>query len=101
MAGLPFHARGAVQGFFSPAVNTIATARVGADAQGELQGSLGSLSSLAAMLSPPLMTAVFEHYSASANGAAEAVYFPGAPYLLAAGLTMIAGGFVWHALRQR
>ena len=92
---------GAVQGFFSPAVNTIATARVGADAQGELQGSLGSLSSLAAMLSPPLMTAVFEHYSASANGVAEAVYFPGAPYLLAAGLTMIAGGFVWHALRQR
>ena len=53
------------------------------------------------MLSPPLMTAVFEHYSASANGVAEAVYFPGAPYLLAAGLTMIAGGFVWHALRQR
>ncbi len=92
---------GAVQGFFSPAVNTIATTRVGADAQGELQGSLGSLSSLAAMLSPPLMTAVFEHYSASANGVAEAIYFPGAPYLLAAGLTMIAGGFVWHALRQR
>jgi DHA1 family tetracycline resistance protein-like MFS transporter len=51
-----------------------------ADAQGELQGAIAAVVSAAAALTPLLMTPVFSAFSAEEG----AVYFPGAPYLLAA-----------------
>ena len=79
-----FLAVGALQGFASPAMHGIMSNQVSADQQGELQGGLASLGSLTAILSPPFMTQVF----AAFTGADAPVYLPGAPYLVAAALTL-------------
>jgi DHA1 family tetracycline resistance protein-like MFS transporter len=77
---------GAAQGFLGPAVQGLMSARIPANAQGELQGALGSVSSFAAIISPPLMTQLFGYFTS----AAAPVYFPGASYLLAALLCVIS-----------
>lgn len=67
-----------------PAMNALASQRVPANAQGELQGAVASLYSLSSIMGPPLMTQVFGYFSAP-----EArVYFPGAAFLTAALLTV-------------
>jgi DHA1 family tetracycline resistance protein-like MFS transporter len=48
------------------------------DAQGELQGVISSTAALAVIVSPMLMTFVFSTFAAT---------LPGAPFLVAAGLT--------------
>ena len=53
--------------------------------QGELQGLLASLSSIGAIIGPLLMTQLFARYSDT-----EGVYLPGAPFLAAAALTLVA-----------
>jgi DHA1 family tetracycline resistance protein-like MFS transporter len=58
--------------------------QIPANAQGELQGGLASLSSLAAVLGPPLMTQLFGRFSDTAG----VLYFPGAPFLAAALLAL-------------
>jgi len=80
-----FLAVGALQGFASPAMQGIMSNQVGADEQGELQGGLASMASLTAILSPPFMTQVFSFFT----GTNAPVYFPGAPYIAAALLTML------------
>jgi DHA1 family tetracycline resistance protein-like MFS transporter len=77
---------GAAQGFLGPAVQGIMSGRVPANAQGELQGALGSVASLAAIVSPPVMTGVFGYFTA----VDAPMYFPGASYLLAALLTLLS-----------
>jgi DHA1 family tetracycline resistance protein-like MFS transporter len=67
-----------------PSLNALMSQQIPPDAQGELQGGLASLSSLAAILGPPLMTQLFGWFS----DAAGAVYFPGAPFLAAALLAL-------------
>lgn len=54
------------------------------NAQGQLQGALASLSSVAAVLGPPLMTQLFGKFSEPA----ATVHFPGAPFLAAALLAL-------------
>lgn len=77
---------GAAQGFLGPSVQGIMSARIEANAQGELQGALGSMASLAAIVSPPVMTGVFGYFT-SANAP---FYYPGSPFLLAAILTLLS-----------
>jgi MFS transporter, DHA1 family, tetracycline resistance protein len=60
-----------------PALQAIMTERVGADAQGELQGVVASLTGLVAVVTPPLVTQQFSYFSA----ANAPVYFPGAPFV--------------------
>jgi DHA1 family tetracycline resistance protein-like MFS transporter len=67
-----------------PSLNALMSQQIPANAQGELQGGLASLSSLTAILGPPLMTQLFGWFS----DAAAAVYFPGAPFLAAALLAL-------------
>jgi len=62
-----------------PAIQSLMTATVREDQQGELQGAIASTVSLTAIIGPPVMTGVFGAY-ADAKG----LYFPGAPFLLAA-----------------
>ncbi|MBT5604002.1 MAG: tetracycline resistance MFS efflux pump, partial [Gammaproteobacteria bacterium] len=69
-----------------PALNGMASAKVDKDRQGELQGGLASLMSLASIIGPPLMTQTFYSFSQ----ADKTFYFPGAPFLLAAILTLIS-----------
>ena len=81
-----FLAAGAMQGFVSPAMQGIMSNQVTASEQGELQGGLASMSSLTAILSPPFMTQLFGFFT----GIHAPVYFPGAPWLAAAVLTLLA-----------
>ncbi len=67
-----------------PAMNALASQRIPANAQGELQGAVASLYSLSSILGPPLMTQVFGHFSAPA----ARVHFPGAAFVAAAMLTV-------------
>lgn len=55
--------------------------------QGELQGSLGSIMSLATIISPPLMTMSFSYFTSHNT---LGLYFPGMPYLIAALLTLLS-----------
>ena len=77
---------GALQGFAAPAMQGIMSNQVPADEQGELQGGLASISSLTAILSPPFMTQVFAFFTAIN----APVYFPGAPFVVAAALSVFA-----------
>ncbi len=77
---------GALGALASPAMSGIASSQLGASQQGELQGTLSSMSSLTSILSPPIMTLVFGVFSSDA----APVYFPGAPFLLAAVLTCMS-----------
>lgn len=77
---------GALQGFVTPSLQSIMSAQIPANAQGELQGAIGSMGGMVAILSPPFMTETFAYFS---SGKA-AFYFPGAPFLAAAILTILA-----------
>lgn len=74
---IPFFSLGAIA---MPALQGTLSQAVPDNAQGELQGVLGSLSSLSMILSPVIMTQTFAHFSRQDAG----LYLPGAPFLLAA-----------------
>ncbi len=76
----------ALAAVITPALQGIMSKAVGADAQGELQGMLTSLSALAMILSPMIMTGTF----AAFTKADAPVYLPGAPFLLSAALIGLA-----------
>lgn len=76
---------GALAGFLSPALQSLMTERIPSDSQGELQGAITSLYSLASIISPAVMALIF-----TANTDDEGRYLPGAPFLLAATLTVLA-----------
>ena len=72
---------GCVPGMCFPAMQQLMSPRVPEDAQGELQGAIASTISLTAIIGPPLMTGVF-----AAHADRQGAFFPGAPFVLAAGL---------------
>jgi len=77
---------GALQGFVAPSIQSIMSGQVPANAQGELQGAIGSTSGLVAIISPPFMTQLFAYFSSG-----KAIfYFPGAPFFASAILTLMA-----------
>lgn len=76
----------ALAAVITPALQGIMSKAVGADGQGELQGVLTSLSALAMILSPMIMTGTF----AAFTKADAPVYLPGAPFLLSAALIGLA-----------
>ena len=64
----------------NPALQSLITGNVPPEAQGEFQGALVSLMSLASILNPIITTQLFSHFG-MVN---KAPYVPGAPYLFAA-----------------
>jgi DHA1 family tetracycline resistance protein-like MFS transporter len=88
---------GSLQGFVTPSLQSIMSAHIPANAQGELQGALGSMSGLVAIISPPFMTQLFAYFSA----AQSVVYFPGAPFFAAALLTLLALGLLLRTVSTR
>ncbi|MBO9714971.1 MFS transporter [Sphingomonas sp.] len=76
---------GSLGGLTFPAIQALMSADVEENQQGELQGAVGSTISATAILGPPLMTGVFGAYADS-----RGLYFPGAPFLLSAGIMMVA-----------
>lgn len=88
---------GSLGGITFPAIQQIMSANVAEDAQGELQGAVASTMSITAIIGPLIMTAAFGAFADS-----EGVYFPGAPYLLAGLLALVAIGIAaWTIARNR
>jgi len=81
-----FMIAGALGGLAGPAMSGIASSQVGPAQQGELQGAIGSVGSLTNIISPLMMTIVFGIYTVPD----APFYFPGAPFILAAILTMMS-----------
>jgi MFS transporter, DHA1 family, tetracycline resistance protein len=73
-------------GIAGPALQGIISSQVPANEQGELQGALTSLMSATSIIGPLLMTQLFGYFTA--EGAP--FYFPGAPMLTGALLTLLS-----------
>ncbi|MEK7264621.1 MAG: TCR/Tet family MFS transporter [Pseudomonadota bacterium] len=82
----PLIAFGALAGFTAPALQGIMSRTVPADAQGQLQGAIGSINGVSMIIGPILMTQIFAAFS----GDDAAIYFPGAPFIVASLLTALA-----------
>ena len=81
--GLPFTALGAVVG---PALQGMMADQVSDQEQGELQGVFASVISIAAIISPFLMSTIFQQFTKNS----ASIYLPGAPFLAAGVITLIA-----------
>lgn len=77
---------GALQGLFQPSINGLMSQAVSEDTQGELQGAVASLQSIASVVGPPLFTAVFAAFTV----AGTFYYLPGAPFGLAGIISLFA-----------
>jgi len=73
---------GSLGGIANPAVQSVMSKQAGPSAQGELQGAVASIASVAAILSPIFMTQLFSHFSSPS----AAWTFPGAPFLVSGAL---------------
>lgn len=78
-----------------PAIRQALSARVAQDAQGELQGGLSALTSVAMVLSPVIYNGTFT----LTTGDEAIVNFPGAPFIVAAGISVLA--LFFYAARQK
>jgi len=76
----------ALWGLTGPSVQALMTRRVGPTEQGRLQGANASLQSIAGLVGPGLFTQTF----ATCIGPRASWHLPGAPFLLAALLLVLA-----------
>ncbi len=79
----PITSLGAISG---PALQGIMSRTARADQQGELQGLLTSISAMAVIVSPLMMTNTFAYFTRPD----APVYFPGAPFVLSMALVILA-----------
>ena len=77
---------GSLQGLFQPSINGLMSNAVSDETQGELQGAVASLQSLASVIGPPLFAAVFAVFTV----AGSIYYLPGAPFGLAGIVSLVA-----------
>lgn len=92
LAFTPFLALGAV---VTPALQGLMSRTVPDDAQGELQGVVGSARAVAMILSPLVMTGVFAAFTAPG----ATLHLPGAAFLLSMALMVVCG--LVHVARPR
>ena len=97
-------------GLATPALQGIMSRTMPDNAQGELQGAVGAISSVSMILGPPLMTQIFAAFSSPGkpfdiggltilpDGAP--FYFPGAPFAFAAVLEVVAVLVLFYAFRR-
>lgn len=83
-------------GIGGPAMQTIISNQVPDNAQGEIQGIVTSMQSAGAILGPFAMAYIFAHFIDKSNS----IYFPGAPFIFSALLTLIALFIAISALRK-
>lgn len=86
-----------LMGFFGPAVQGLMTRRVGVGEQGQLQGANASIMGIMGVLGPGLFTQTFALFI----DRWQALHLPGAPFLLAALLLLIALALAWAVTRAR
>lgn len=82
----------ALSGIADPAIKALFTQEVGAEEQGELQGSLGSLMSATSIIAPLIGTSLFARFAPPD----ATPHFPGAAFA-AAGLINVVGIFMLRA----
>jgi DHA1 family tetracycline resistance protein-like MFS transporter len=75
-----------------PSTNALLSHRVPPDAQGELQGAVACLFSLASIVGPLLLTQIFGYFTSSS----APLYLPGAPFLFTGALAFVCW-FVYRA----
>lgn len=83
-----------IAGLVYPSMNAIMSQQVPADAQGELQGGVASLYSLALVVGPPLMTQLFGRFS----GKNARLDLPGAAFLCSGVLAVGSAVFFLRAI---
>jgi DHA1 family tetracycline resistance protein-like MFS transporter len=76
----------AMSGLVTPSLNAIMSRQVGPEGQGELQGAVGAVVSLTAIVGPFVMTHLFSAFTSPG----AAVQFPGAPFIASAALMLLA-----------
>lgn len=75
-----------MQGMTTPCLNAMGSRRTPANSQGELQGFNGSLAALSALISPLIYNTSLAYYTRDD----ASIYFPGAPFIISAAITLIA-----------
>ena len=78
-----------------PVTNALMSHRIAPESQGELQGAVAGLASLAALTGPLLMTQLFGRFTSPGHA-----HLPGAAFLAAALLTTVCLGIYWGATRH-
>lgn len=84
-------------GIAGPSLQGIMSSQVPANEQGELQGSLTSLISLTSIIGPVIMTQLFHYFSMPGIH----YYFPGAPLVAAAALTLLSAVLARASLKRQ
>lgn len=93
IVGTPFMA---LWGLANPASMALMSRHVGHDEQGQLQGASASVQGIASMLGPGLFSLIFAYSIRPELG----FQLPGAPFLLAALLLLIAAVIAWRVTRN-
>ncbi|MFM7234840.1 MAG: TCR/Tet family MFS transporter [Flavobacteriales bacterium] len=106
MAGFGFAASGmwmmvailpyCLGGINGPAIQSLMTESAPANAQGELQGIITSVQSITSIIGPLLMAGIFSYFTTAGN-----YYFPGAAFITAAILMLIALAIAWLTVHNR
>jgi len=84
-------------GISGPGLQAIISGQVPPNEQGELQGSLTSVISITSIVGPLVMSNLFAYFT----GPSAPIYFPGAPFMLAALLMLLSCLFAYKALRTK
>ncbi len=84
-------------GISSPAMQGIISNEVGDNEQGEIQGTIASLTSLASIIGPGIMTGSFFYFTSEA----APIYYPGMPFIVSATLCSLGGILVIFAIKDR
>ncbi len=87
----------ALCGLYGPASQGLMSHRVSPSEQGQLQGALSSIMGITGMVGPGVFTLTFAHFISPERS--DSAYTPGAPFLVAAGLVVIAGILAWRVTR--
>jgi len=87
-------------GFYNPAAQTLMTQQVNSSQQGQLQGALGSLMGIAAIISPPLYTNIFAAAIDLKAQVSAGTPILGAPFFVACLLLSCALAVCLRVMRQ-
>ena len=87
LIGVVLQSLGAISG---PAVQSLLSVKAGANEQGQLQGALASVQGLTAIIAPLAGSWVFSEFA----NPGQAIYFPGAPFLLGTAACLLAVGAI-------
>ncbi len=82
-------------GIAGPAIQGLISTQVPANEQGELQGGLTSLQSVTPIIGPPLMAGWFAYFTKDTTE----LYFPGAPMLMGAVLSLVSTVLAWRSFK--